>query len=131
MDPPPWVAPKPARKRTVTLISSAGLGVRGQKPFRGGESGYRVIPHQTPAAEILMSHVSVNFDRTGYQLDLETILPRERLQELADAGAIGAVAREHYSFMGATDPAEMEPQARELAGQLHKKGVDTAILLPV
>ena len=78
-----------------------------------------------------MSHVSVNFDRTGFQQDLNVILPRERLQELADAGEIGAVADEHYAFMGATDAHLLERSSRKLAQHLHDEGVDTALLLPV
>jgi len=78
-----------------------------------------------------MSHVSVNYDRTGFQLDLETVLPRRRLDELVAAGEVGAAAADHYSFMGATDPKAMEAQARKLARTMLARGVDTAVLLPV
>jgi len=44
---------------------------------------------------------------------------------------IGSVAQTHYSFMGATDPVQMEPYARELAGRLKKDAVDAVILSPV
>jgi D-proline reductase (dithiol) PrdB len=44
---------------------------------------------------------------------------------------IGSVAATHYSFMGATDPVQMEPHARELAGRLKQDRVDAAILPPV
>jgi len=46
------------------------------------------------------------------------VLPLDRLIELAAEGTIGSLAATHYSFMGATDPVEMEPHARELAGRL-------------
>lgn len=131
MDPPAWVPTKAVQDRTVAFVSSAGLGIRGEAPFRGGDSGYRVIGHHVEAADILMSHVSVNYDRTGFQLDLETILPRRRLDELVAAGEVGAAAEQHYSFMGATDPKAMEEEARELAQAMLARGVDTAVLLPV
>lgn len=131
LDPPAWVAPRPAQQRTVALVSSAGLGLRGQAPFRGGDNGYRTISHDADAENIVMSHVSVNYDRTGFQLDLETVLPRRRLDELVAAGEVGAAAADHYSFMGATDPKAMEAQARELARTMLARGVDTAVLLPV
>lgn len=54
-----------------------------------------------------MSHISVNFDRTGYQQDLNVVFPIELLIELATENVIGSVADYHYSFMGTTDPAEM------------------------
>ena len=117
-DTEPWTAVGALSSRTVAIVSSAGLGLRSQRPFRGGEGGYRDLPHDAAPADILMSHISVNFDRAGYQLDLETILPRGRLAEFADAGVIGAVADTHYSFMGATDPGAMEADARALAAAL-------------
>jgi D-proline reductase (dithiol) PrdB len=45
--------------------------------------------------------------------------------------AIGSVTQTHYSFMGATDPMQMEPHARELAGRLKQDAVDAVILPPV
>jgi D-proline reductase (dithiol) PrdB len=41
------------------------------------------------------------------------------------------VADYHYSFMGATDPSEMEQTARNLAGLLEGDQVDAALLVPV
>jgi D-proline reductase (dithiol) PrdB len=50
---------------------------------------------------------------------------------LAKEGVIASVASFHYSFMGATDPRQMETQAREVAGLLQKDGVSGALLVPV
>ena len=79
-------------ERTVALISTAGLIMRGDRPVTPHDTRYRVIPHDADANDILMSHVSVNFDRTGFQRDLNVVLPKDRLEELAEAGEIG-VAR--------------------------------------
>jgi hypothetical protein len=46
-------------------------------------------------------------------------------------GTIGSMADTHYSFMGATDPLQMEPHARELAGRLKQDKVDSVLLAPV
>jgi len=78
-----------------------------------------------------MTHISTNFDRTGFQQDWNVVFPLERLRELAAEGIIGSVAAYHYSFMGATDPAEMEPAARNLALLLKGDRVDGALLVPV
>jgi D-proline reductase (dithiol) PrdB len=78
-----------------------------------------------------MSHVSVSYDRTGFQQDLNVVLPIDRLRELAAEGVIGAAADTHYSFMGAVAPEAMEPQARKLSQTLKDDGVDSLILLPV
>jgi D-proline reductase (dithiol) PrdB len=112
-------------------VSSAGLVVRGERPFRGREADYRVIPSTTPPDQLLCSHISINFDRTGFQEDWSVIFPLDRLNELAAEGTIGSVAATHYSFMGATDPREMEGAAREVAGRLKEDGVDAVLLPPV
>ena len=59
-----------------------------------------------------MSHISVNYDRTGFQEDRNVVFPIDRLRELAAEG-IGSVAIPIISFMGATDPIQMEPYMRD------------------
>lgn len=134
----PWVQGPPLKQQRVALISTAGLHRRGDRPF-GVPSGhgpavqgdYRVIPSDLATNDLVMSHVSVNFDRTGFQQDWNVIFPLERLHELAQQGIIGSVAAFHYSFMGATDPRQMEPAARELAQLLQQDHVNAALLIPV
>jgi D-proline reductase (dithiol) PrdB len=130
-DATPWATGPPLARRRVAIVSTAGLQRRGDRPFSWGASDYRVIPGETPANELLMSHVSSNFDRTGFQQDWNVVFPLDRLREMAAEGIIGSVAAFHFSFMGATTPQEMEPTARQLAGPLKKDGVDAALLIPV
>jgi D-proline reductase (dithiol) PrdB len=126
-----WVTGPALSRRRVAIVSSAGLVLRGEDPFRGRDPDYRVIPSQTKPDELLVSHISINFDRTGFQEDWNVVFPLDRLNELAAEGSIGSVAATHYSFMGATDPAPMEPRARQLAGRLKSDQVDAVILSPV
>jgi len=118
-------------QRRVAIVSSAGLVVRGEDPFRGRDPDYRAIPSTIAAGELLCSHISINFDRTGFQEDWNVVFPVDRLNELAAEGTIGSVAATHYSFMGATDPLQMEPYTRELAVRLKADAVDAVILPPV
>jgi D-proline reductase (dithiol) PrdB len=127
----PWVSGPVLSQRRVAIVSSAGLVVRGEDPFRGRDADYRVIPADTRPEELLISHISINFDRTGFQEDWNVVFPLDRLRELAAEGAIGSVAQTHYSFMGATDPVQMEEHAREVAGRLKQDAVDGVILSPV
>jgi D-proline reductase (dithiol) PrdB len=127
----PFVSGPPLASRRIAVVSSAGLFRRGDRPFLAGEGDYRALPAGVPARDILMSHVSVNFDRTGFQRDMNIVLPLDRLRELAEDGAIGSVAETHYAFMGATDPKAMEPRARALAGLLKADGVGGVVLTPV
>jgi D-proline reductase (dithiol) PrdB len=92
---------------------------------------YRIIQGNISARDLVMTHISTNFDRTGFQQDWNVAFPLDRLKELAKEGIIGSVAAYHYSFMGATDPAEMEPAARNLAVLLKGDQVDGALLVPV
>ena len=78
-----------------------------------------------------MSHVSVNYDRTGFQEDVNVVLPLDRLRELEREREIGAVADFHYSFMGAAPIRALEAKATELAGLLKKDRVDAVLLSPV
>ena len=126
-----WVAGPPLAERRVALISTAGLQVRGDRPFDVGADDYRIIPGDVDPADLIISHISTNFDRTGFQQDYNVMFPLERLRELAADGVIGGVARHHYSFMGATAPEAMAPTARHLAGLLKQDRVDAALLVPV
>jgi D-proline reductase (dithiol) PrdB len=127
----PWVSGPALSQRRVAIVSSAGLVVRGENPFRGRDPDYRAVSADTKPEGLLISHISINFDRTGFQEDWNVVFPLERLKELATEGVIGSVARTHYSFMGATDPVEMESHVRELAGRLKQDEVDAVILSPV
>ena len=129
----PWVAGPRLNKRRVAIITTSGIHREGDRPFGDGAADvdYRVIPGDVNAGELVMSHVSVNFDRTGFQQDINVVFPIDRLKELAAEGVIGAVADYHYSFMGAPPPRSLEPRARQLAGMLKKDGVDAVLLTPV
>jgi D-proline reductase (dithiol) PrdB len=127
----PFLAGPPLAQRRIALVTTAGLVRRGEKPFLAGDSDYRALPAAVSADELLMTHVSVNFDRTGFQRDRNVVFPLDRLRELAAAGTIGSVASTHYSFMGATDPKTMEIEARALARRLQGDRVTGAVLSPV
>lgn len=127
----PGVTGQPLTKRRVALITTAGLHRRGDAPFGVGAADYRVVPSGIPANELVMSHISTNFDRSGFQQDWNVVFPLDRLWELAEEKVIGSVAGYHYSFMGATDPVRMESAARGLARILKNDGVDAVLLVPV
>ena len=130
-DTAPWVTGQPLTNRRVALITTAGLHRRGDAPFGVGAADYRVIPSDIPANELVMSHISTNFDRSGFQQDWNVVFPLDRIRERAEEKVIGSVARYHYSFMGATDPVRMESAARGLARILKNDGVDAVLLVPV
>lgn len=127
----PFSKVPPMHERHVAIVSTAGLIVRGDRPLLARDVGYRAIPSTVDDGDILCSHVSTNFDRSGFQQDLNVIFPRQRLAELESTGKIGKAADTHYSFMGATNPDALEVKARELAGSMLALGVNTVVLAPV
>ena len=127
----PCISGPPLSERRVAIISTAGLGRRGEENFSAGANDYRVLPADLPPGEIVMSHISVNYDRTGFQDDVNICFPLDRLKEMAADCEIGSVADFHYSFMGATDPAEMKAAVDSLAGPLQAEGVNAVVLIPV
>src|SRR5688572_24187152 len=127
--PPAWVPGPPLARRRVAIVTTAGLHRRGDIPFIEGpaQADYRVIPGDAAPGDLLTSHASINFDRAGFQQDINVVFPIERLAELAAEGTIGSVAEYHYSFMGAQPPKGLEPRARALAGLLKHDRVDAVV----
>ncbi len=127
----PFVTGPALADRRVAIISSAALIRRGDAPFHFGDTGHRTLAADIPSADILMTHVSINHDRSGYQRDLNTIYPVDRLRELAAEGVIAGIADTNYTILGASDPAGMEPAADQIAGQLRQERIDSVLLSPV
>ncbi len=130
-DTTPFVKGKPISQRRVSIISTAALQKRDDKVFYRGEAGYRIIPGDTAPNDIIMAHTSVNFDRSGYQQDLNVCFPLERLHELVNDGFIGSVADYHYTVLGGVEPERNEGYARQIAGLMKREGVDTVLLVPI
>ena len=130
-DTTPFVSGPPLAERRVAIVSSAALIRRGDAPFPFGSAEVRFLPDNVPLDDLLISHVSINFDRSGYQRDINTVYPIERLRQLAARGVIGNVAATHYTVMGSTEPSTMEGAADQISGQLRQERVDAVLLSPV
>ncbi len=133
-DTAPWALwTKELSQSKVALVSSAGLHLRGDRPFGSGDQTYRVIPSDSNPGDVIDSHASINWDRTGLYRDLNLAFPMDRMRELVDRKVIGSLAQDYYSFMGAQrDPrkiiGETGPQAAEA---MHAEGVVLVFLVPV
>jgi D-proline reductase (dithiol) PrdB len=130
-DTTPFVIGPTLAERRVAIVSSAALIHRGDKPFPFGSGEYRAVPGHWSNNEILVSHVSINFDRAGFQRDLNVVYPIDRLRELAADGVIGGVAETHYTVMGSTDPAAMVDAADGIAAALLADRCNAVVLAPV
>ncbi len=127
----PWKPAPPLSRSRIALVSTAGLHGRGDRPFTGAADLYRAVPDDISPKDLVMSHVSTNFDRSGFSEDINVVFPLQRLHELVEEGVAGSSASEHYSFMGAAAPETMEAAVAEIAPSMKRDGVDVVLLVPV
>src|SRR5213593_4006728 len=93
-DTTPFVRPgKPLAASRLAIVTTAGLHVRGDPPFSPGDQTYRVIPSDTPTADIVQSHTSIGFDRVAIMRDINISFPIDRLREPVAKSAGGSRPR--------------------------------------
>ncbi|MEO5842442.1 MAG: glycine/sarcosine/betaine reductase selenoprotein B family protein [Acidimicrobiales bacterium] len=116
----------------VAIVTTAGLRNDGAGTWADGQ-GYVVLDDRD--RDLVLAHVSPNFDRVGVAADLNVVYPVDRLHELVASGVIGSVASQHISFMGAqpdhtltTLRLDTGPAAARI---LADDGVDVVLLTPV
>ena len=132
VEPAPWITPRPLKESTVAIVSTAGLHRRSDPPFNPGAVDYRLLPGDVDFADVVVSHISSNFDRSAFQQDPNIWFPLDRLREMAAAGEIAGVSKWHYSFMGAQPNHQALQAAGEEVGRLLAADeVDVALLVPV
>ena len=137
----PWTAlARPLSKCTVSLVSSAGIALKTDDPFDPeietqdpwfADPSYRVLPQSVRTGDIQVCHRHINRSFAGQ--DLNSVLPMERLPELAELGEIGAAAPSHYSYMGYTLRPErlLRESLPGMVRQLQEEHVDMVVLIPV
>ena len=120
----------------LALVSSAGLYLEDtQPPFQAasitGDNSYRTFPVDTPAAALGIAHG--HYDETAARQDLNSVLPVERLRELAAEGVIGGLTPTVYSFMGyQTDAWDVRDRlGPEIAERVAADRADAALVIPV
>jgi D-proline reductase (dithiol) PrdB len=128
----PWVSGPPLNQRRVAIVNTAGLHGRHDRPFsRDPGDFYRVIPGDVQANDLVMSHMSTGFDRTGFQRDWNVVFPLDRLREMEAEGVIGSLAAFHYSYNSVRAQPDAPGPVREIAGLLKKDNVNAVLLFPV
>ena len=132
-DTAPFVAlAKPLAACRLAIVTTAGLHRRGDRPFRPAEQTYRVIPSDTPAADIIQSHTSIGFDRVPIMQDVNISFPIDRVRELVARGELGGLGANSYSFMGAQrDTVRIDGETGpEVGRRLRDEGVELALITP-
>ncbi len=133
----PWTPfVKPLSECTVTMVTTAGVHHRDQKPFdmadRNGDPSWRVIDLTRPLEDLMITHDY--YDHADADRDINVVFPVERLREFEREGAIAKVARYHYGFMGHITgphiPTLINTTAPEIAQRIRQDGTDVVVLTP-
>ena len=137
----PWTPlATPLSKCTVSLVSSAGIALKVDQPFDPeierrdpwfADPSYRVLPRTVRTGDIQVCHLHIN--PTFAEQDLNSVLPVERLNELAERGEIGAAAASHYSYVGYTLRPErlLQESLPGIVRKLREEHADVVVLVPV
>jgi len=140
-EPVPWTPlSRPLSASTVSLVSTAGISMKGDPPFDAegerenpwwGDPSYRIIPREATEADIDVSHLHI--ETAHIYEDPDVALPLRRLGELEREGFIGRAAPSHYSFMGyLLDPTEfLEVTVPAIIERMRRERVDVAVFVPV
>lgn len=124
---------RPIDQCRVALITSGGIHLDSQEPFRAGhyaECSYREIPIDAPIEKIRVSHN--HYNPANVLKDLNLLLPRDRMREFEQEKIIGSVSPVMISFMGAIllPKKLIRETAPAAAHRLKQLDVDCAILTP-
>jgi D-proline reductase (dithiol) PrdB len=132
-DPPPFARlSKPLAGSRIGLVASGGIYAAGQVAFHYRDDiSVRVIPRDTAVADLRVTHFA--YDLTDARSDPNVVFPLETLCDLADAGEIGEVAPNAYTFMGGIYSSRKvrDRMAPAIADRIEAEGTDGVILVPV
>ncbi len=145
----PFVAsPKPLSESRLALITSSGHFVEGDDPrpfgvpdmseeeairriddFLKTEPALSAIPTGTAAPLLRVRHGG--YDIRGAQADHNVVLPLDPLKELERGGAIGELAPQAYSFVGACAQTRLlKHTGPRWVSMLKEQAVEAALLVP-
>lgn len=137
---PAFTSPPPLSEARVAIVTTAAMMRPGDEPWEHGQTSFRVFDRAE--RNLIVSHISPNFDRSGVSADLNVVYPIDRLEEMADESVIGDVSPRHVSFHGAVMLGGIAGTGNQLrtvildtgpaaAKLLREEGVDVVVLTPV
>jgi D-proline reductase (dithiol) PrdB len=126
-----FTSPPDLATATVAVVTSASLHHKDQEDFGPSDAGFRLL--DSKRRDYQTGHWSPNFDTMGFASDINTVIPIDRLDELAADGKIGAVSDVHLSYAGnqfdlSAIRLDSGPAGAKL---LLEQGVDVVLLTPV
>lgn len=136
---PPFVPlVRPLSAVRLGLLTTGGVHHRDQPPFRGkaespqGDGSWRLLDLARPPESLAIAHDW--YDRRDAEVDINLVLPVDRLREIAGEGIIGALHPAAAGLMGhveGREEARLEREtAPEVAAFFARDGVDAVLLVP-
>jgi len=124
---------QPLSESRLALVTTGGFVTPGGEPFKVGKMGdpsFREIPVDTEVDRLEIYHP--HYDHELPKRDINVLFPIPLCRELADEGAIGSLAANHYSFMGYIPlTRKLETvYAPRVVQRLKSEGVDVVLLTP-
>ena len=134
--PLPWCAMAvPVSQARTALVTTAGLHLTGDEPFRSleerlGDTSFRVIPHGAAPSDLALNAPYV--DQRHIPRDPEVALPMRALEAVHQRGLAGPPSRRHASFTGGVVRPfpGLARSAEKLIAMLEEDGVQAVIFLP-
>jgi len=114
---------------TIALVSTAGVHLKSQEPYNvEGDSSYRVIPSDTPASDLMITHG--HYDHAEADRDVNCVFPIDRLREMVKDGFIKGLNSEFFGMMGYTlrMKAVMDETGPEIAQKLERSTTELVLL---
>ena len=119
----------------LTLISSCGLHLKSDEPLDVchpfGDFRFSRVPSSAKHEDLIIHQLKYPHDDAD--LDINVIFPIERLQELCEAGVLGGLTANLFSFIGYNmDPEKFERTvAADIAeAVVEEEHADCALLAP-
>ncbi|MFQ5692444.1 MAG: glycine/sarcosine/betaine reductase selenoprotein B family protein [Nitrospinota bacterium] len=137
----PWTPlDKPLAECRVTLVSSAGIYLKGDVPFdrererrqpTWGDPTHREIPRTAGQDDVVYSHMHI--DTRYLQSDRNVAWPVDIFEDFEREGKIGRLADTLYSIMGYIPNFNplLKKTAPKMIAKLKEEGVDAVFLIPV
>jgi len=126
---------RPLGASRLALVTSGGLSLPGQPPFREedplGDATFRWIPGPGPLSGWAIHHG--HYDPAAATRDYNAVFPLDIVRRLSEEGTIGSTAARHVSCMGyQTDPGPwLEESVPAITAGLKDEGADAVLLVPV
>lgn len=123
---------KPINHSRVGLLSSGGVYKTGQIAFHHKDDiSFRIISTDTDTSDLRVSHFA--YDVTDARLDPNVVFPLDTLGTLQEAGEIGELSKNAYTFMGGIYSSRKvrDILAPALAERFVADEVDVVLMVPV